>query len=135
MMCKFKYLLVVCITVFCVNCSRQANTSKVEDNKDQIALADSILFYLQQEQFDKIIDHLDVSLIMQLNKEQLAVVWAQLNTQVGKFAGSEFYKIEKIDNIGNKVIYKCDFGSQQLYFQLVLGKENRIMGLFFKTST
>ena len=129
---KYKYLIVACITVLCLGCNlRRANTSEVEDNKDLIVLADSILFYFQQEQFDKIVDHFDVILNMKLNKEQLAVVWAQLNTQVGTYTRSEFYSLEKVNDIGNKVIYKSYFGSQQLYFQLVVGKENQIKGLFF----
>ena len=132
-MSKFKYYIIVCITIFYFGCNlRQANTANFDENKDQIALADSILLYFQQEQFDKIVTHFDDKMKQLLNKEQLAVVWALLNTQFGKYKKSEFYGIEKINDVGDKVVYKCFFGSQKLYFQLVLGKENRVVGLFFK---
>jgi hypothetical protein len=101
-------------------------------NAEQLALADSILLYFQQEQFDKIVPHFDDNVKRQLNKEQLAVVWAQLNTQIGKYEKSEFYGVEKIDAVGDKIVYKSNFGSQQLYFQLILGKDNKIAGIFFK---
>jgi hypothetical protein len=101
-------------------------------NAEQLVLADSILLYFQQEQFDKIVPHFDDNVKRQLNKEQLAVVWAQLNTQIGRYGKSEFYGVEKIDAVGDKIVYKSNFGSQQLYFQLILGKDNKIAGIFFK---
>ena len=129
-----RYLcLLFWLSTLCIGCSNTSTSSRdnVAVNPEQIALADSILSCLQQEQFDKIVDHFDENLKMQLNKEQLAVVWAQLNTQFGKYSRNEFYKAEKIDAVGNKIIYQCYFGNKKLYFQLVLGKENRIIGLFF----
>jgi hypothetical protein len=130
-----KYLLVVFTVslLFEFGCnSHQTNTTKTEEgNKEQIALADSILSYFQQEQFDKIEFHFSDKLKAQLNKEQLAVVWAQLNTQAGKYSNSQFYKAEKVNAIGDRITYECYFGTQKLYFQLVLGKDNQIIGLFF----
>lgn len=129
---KVKYFIAVCTIAFCVSCnSGQTNKAKPEENKDQIALADSILFYFQQEQFDKIVSHFDEKIQMRLNKERLAVVWAQLNAEAGKYTGSKFYGTEKFD-VGDKVIYQCNFGNQTLYFHLVFGKDNRVIGLFFK---
>ncbi len=127
---KFKYLILICITGFCINCG--SRSVSIQDFGDQITLTDSILLYFQQEQFDKIVSHLDNKVKTQLNKEQLAVIWAQLNTQVGKYQKSELYKAEKVNTIANKVVYKCYFGSQKLYLELFFGKDNNIVGIFFK---
>ncbi|MDR0714218.1 MAG: DUF3887 domain-containing protein [Bacteroidales bacterium] len=59
------------------------------------------------------------------------MVWAQLNTQIGRYGKSEFYGVEKIDAVGDKIIYQCHFGSQKLYFKLTFGKDNKIAGIFF----
>ena len=131
-MYRFNFLVSIFITAFCIGCnSRQVNTTNVEEYKEQIALADSILFYFQQEQFDKIVSHFDDNMKRQMNKEQLAVVWAQLNA-IGKYAQGEFYGVGKINDVGDKVTYICYFGTQKLYFQLVLEKDNQVIGLFFK---
>jgi hypothetical protein len=98
---------------------------------DQIALADSILLYFQQEQFKNIVVHFDNKLKAQLNKEQLAVVWAQLNTQMGKYWKGGYYKTEKLNAVGDRITYECYFGTQKLHLQFVFGNENRIMGIFF----
>ena len=130
---KFCYIcLLCCLSTLYYECSNTKSRDKAEADPEQVALAESILSYFQEEQFDKIVEHFDAKMRLQMNKEQLAVVWAQLNAQVGKYANSEFYGTEKINNVGDKVVYTCYFGSQKLYFQLVLGKENKIIGFFFK---
>lgn len=123
-------LIIFCLSMFYISCGSGPSPVSNVVNAEQVALADSILQYFQQEQFDKIVRHFNDKVKQQLNKEQLAVVWAQLNTQVGKYVGSEFYGNEKIDPIGDKVVFKSSFGSQKLYFQLILGKENQVIGLF-----
>ncbi|MDR1584404.1 MAG: DUF3887 domain-containing protein [Prevotellaceae bacterium] len=133
MMCKLKYLIVACLTAFYVSCgSRSARAQNVEGFEEQIALSDSMLLYFQQEQFDKIVRHFDDNLKQQLNKEQLATVWVQLNAQLGKYTKGELYSAEKIKAVGDKVVYQCYFGSQKLYFLLFYGKDNKIAGIFFK---
>jgi len=121
-----------CLSALYVGCSGSGSSKKTAANQEQIALADSILSYFQQEQFEKIVEHFDDRMKMGLNKEQLAAVWAQLNVQAGKFTKSEFYNADKVGAAGDRVVYLCHFGSQKLYFQLVFGKDNRISGLFFK---
>ena len=123
--------MLFCLSVLFNGCSNTSSKGKEVANQEQVALAESLLLNFQQEQFDKIVVHLDEKIKQQLNKEQLAVVWAQLNTQFGKYTKSEFYKAEKVNNVGDKVVYICYFGSNKLYFQLLLGKENRVIGLFF----
>jgi hypothetical protein len=102
-------------------------------NSDQVVLADSILIYFQEEQFDKIIPHFDDKVKARLNKELLAVAWAQLNTQYGKYSKSEFYRAEKLNAVGDRIVYVTYFGSQKLYFELVFGKDNKIAGIYFKS--
>ena len=125
-------LVLFCLSAFYAGCTGSGSRNKAAANQEQVALAESILLYFQQEQFEKIVDHFDDKMKMQLNKEQLAAVWAQLNAQAGKYAKSEFYSAAKIGTAGDRVIYLCQFGSQKLYFQLVFGKSNKIAGLFFK---
>ena len=130
---KFKCFLAVCVTLIFVGCgSRVTNVQNTEGFEEQIALADSILLYFQQERFDKIVVHFDDKVKAQLNEKQLAAVWAQLNAQAGKYTKSEFYRAEKMNAVGDRVVYKCNFSFQRLYFQLVFGKDNRIIGIFFK---
>lgn len=114
------------------SCLNTGSKDKSVANPEQVALADSILLYFQQEQFDKIVPHFDDKMKLALNKEQLAVVWAQLSTQVGKYTKSEFHGAQKISAIGDRIVYTCYFGSQKLYFQLVFGKDNQVSGLYFK---
>ena len=133
--CKKLFLgvVVMCLTVLYASCgSRSASSQNVEGFEDQIALADSILLYFQQEQFDKIVVHFDDNMKQHLNKEQLAVVWTQLNTQFGKFAKSEFHSAQKIDAVGDRIVFQCNFGSTRLYFDLIFGKDDKIAGMFFK---
>ena len=127
------YLLtLLCLSALYIGCSGTGSKNKTNANQEQVALADSILLYFQQEQFDKIVEHFDEKMKFGLNKEQLAAVWAQLNAQAGKYTKSEFYSADKVSNAGDRIIYLCYFGSQKLYFQLVFGKDNRVSGLFFK---
>lgn len=134
----FKHICVfLCLSVLYIGCfntgsTNRGTTNRVEANPEQIVLADSILWYFQQEQFDKIVRHFDDNMKQQLNKEQLAVAWAQLNTQFGKYTKSEFYRAEKLDMAGDSIVYLCHFVSQKLYFQLVLGNGNQVIGLYFK---
>lgn len=133
-LCLVLSLLVVCI--MCNACTtKNQNTEDIRPTEfsEQIALTESILVCFQQEKFDEVEKHFSNNMRKQLSKEQLAVLWAQLNSQFGKFSKSRFYSAEKLHVIGDKIVYQCDFGSQQLYFQLVFGKDNRISGLFFKT--
>ena len=125
--------IVCCLPILYYGCSNTGAKNKADANPEQIALAESILSYFQQEQFDKIVDHFDAKIRLQMNKEQLAVVWAQLNAQFGKYTKSEFYSAQKMNNVGDRIVYTCYFGSQKLYFQLALGKENKIIGFYFKT--
>jgi len=131
---NLKYFVVVCLAVLCVSCgSRSGNMRFVEDeNSERRVLANSILSYLQQEQFDKIVAHFDNNLRMQISKEQLAVIWAQLNVQFGEFSGGEYFITETIANVGEKVIYTTTFGGQRLFFELVFGRDNQIIGIFFR---
>jgi hypothetical protein len=129
---KSYLFLTVVMVVFCIGCSAPSMNRNIESAQEQVVLADSILLYFQLEQFDKIVRHFDDNVKRQLNKEQLAVVWAQLNTQFGKYSKSEFYGAEKLDAVGDKVVYQSYFGSQKLYFQLVLGKDKQVIGLYFK---
>ena len=124
--------VISCLSILYYGCSNTSSKDKAGVNLEQVALADSILTYFQHEQFDKIIDHFDDMLKLQMNKEQLSVIWAQLNVQVGAYTKNEFYGSEKINNVGDKIIYTCYFGPHKLYYQLILGKENRVIGLFFK---
>jgi hypothetical protein len=101
-------------------------------NPEQKHIVDTVLLYMQQEKFDKVVSYFDESIKIQLNKEKLASVWAQLQVQVGKYEKSEFFKSQKIDKIGTKVIYKSYFGSTKLNFEVIFGKENKIIGMFYK---
>jgi len=123
--------ILCCLPVLYYGCSNTKSGDKTGADLEQVALTDSILSYFRLEQFDKVVIHFDDVLKRQLNKEQLAVMWAQLNTQVGKFTKSEFFGAEKIVDVGDKIVYTCYFSSQKLYFQLVFGKENQVVGLFF----
>jgi hypothetical protein len=125
-------LIFICLSSFYIGCSNSGSGNKAAANQEQIVLTDSILLYFQQERFDKIVDHFDENMKLGLNKEQLAVVWAQLNAQFGKYAKSEFYSADKISDAADRIVYRCDFGSQKLYFQVVFGKDNRVSGIYFK---
>ncbi|MDR1181368.1 MAG: DUF3887 domain-containing protein [Bacteroidales bacterium] len=129
---KSYLFLTVVMVVFCIGCGSRSMNRNIESAQEQVVLADSILLYFQLEQFDKIVRHFDDNVKRQLNKEQLAVVWAQLNTQFGKYSKSEFYGAEKLDAVGDKVVYKSNFGSQKLYFELIFGKDNKIVSIYFK---
>jgi len=124
--------IILCLSVFYIGCANSGSRDKATANPEQVALTESILMYFQQEQFEKIVVHFSDNVKKQMNKEQLAVVWAQLNAQAGKFTKSEFYSAEKIGAVGDRVVYQCHFGSQKLYFQLVFGKDNKVTGIFFK---
>ena len=125
------FCIIYCLSILFFGCSNKAK-DKANANPEQIVLAESILSYFQQEQFDKIVEHFDDKMRLLMNKEQLAVVWAQLNTQFGKCTKNEFHSTQKVNNVGDMIVYTCYFGSQKLYFQLALGKENKIIGIYFK---
>ena len=131
---KFIYIVVVvCLTVLYVSCgSRSISPPNVEGFEEHIAITDSILLYFQQEQFDMIVRHFDANVSRQLNKEQLAVVWAQLNTQFGKYANSELNSAQKLDAVGDRIVYQSHFGSKRLYFELIFGRDNKITSIHFK---
>jgi hypothetical protein len=60
------------ITMVYAGCGSRSNAAaKDAVNPEQLALADSILLYLRQEQFDKVVRHFDGNVGRQLNKEQL----------------------------------------------------------------
>ena len=130
---KLGYICVLCcLSVLYYGCSNTGSRNKANVNPEQITLAENILSYFEQEQFDKIVEHFDAKMRLQMNKEQLSVAWAQLNTQFGKYTKNEFHSAQKVNNVGDMIVYTCYFGSQKLYFQLVYGKENIVLGMFFK---
>ena len=124
--------IIIILTALCIGCSNKGAGDKTAADPEQIALTENILLYFQQEQFDKIVEHFDARMKLSLNKEQLAVVWAQLSTQVGTYTKSEFHSAQKINNAADMIVYTCYFGSQKLYFQLVFGKDNQVRGMYFK---
>ena len=129
----FRYLCVLfCLSTLYSGCFNRGPADRSTADPEQVALADSILWYFQHEQFDKIVRHFDDNLKRQLNKEQLAAVWAQLSTQFGGYTSSEFYREDKLTSVGGRVTYQSHFGSQKLYFQLTTGKGNQVTGIFFK---
>ena len=105
---------------------------KADVSPEQIALIEKVLLHFQEGHFDKIVSYFDDNVKTQINEGQLAAVWERMNTQIGKYSTSEFYKAEKLINIGERVVYKCNFGTYQMYFELVFGKDNKIAGIFFK---
>ena len=125
------FSIICCLSVLFFGCSNKEK-DKANANPEQIALAESILSYFQEEQFDKIVEHFDAKMRLLMNKEQLAVVWAQLNTQFGKYTKNEFHSVRKVNNVGDMIVYTCYFGSHKLYFQLMLGKDNQMIGMYFK---
>ena len=125
--------MLFCLSALHSGCFNRTPADRSLADSKQLALADSILWYFEQEEFDKMVRHFDDKLKIQLSEEQLAVIWAQLNTQFGKYTNSEFYGTQKLDAVGDRVVYQSHFGSQKLYLQLVFGKDNRVIGLFFKT--
>jgi hypothetical protein len=127
---SFIYILFCQLALF-NGCFNSVSRDRRAANQEQVALADSLLSYFQQEQFDQIVAHFDDKMKLQLSKERLAIVWSQLSMQAGKVTKSEFYKAHKINNVGDRVVYQCHFTYCKLYFQVVFGKENRISGLFF----
>ena len=129
----FGYIcILLCLAILCNGCSNTSSRDKAVANPEQVALADSILLYFQEEQFDKIVVHFDDKMKWALNKEQLAVAWAQLSIQFGTYTKSDFHSAQKINNVGDRIVYTCYFGSRKLYFQLYVGKENQVIGMFFK---
>ncbi len=133
---KFRYFILLCSIIFFVGCgSRSTDTSNERSNNRQTVLADRILQYFRQEQFDKIAAHLDHRANARLNKDGgLAAMWKQLNTQYGKYEEDEFYSIEELNVMTDKVVYICTFGQEKLYFELNFFKGN-IAGLTFKPIT
>ncbi len=133
---KFRYFILLCSTVFFVGCgSRSTDTSSERGNNRQTVLADSILQYFRQGQFDKIAAHLDHRANARLNKDGgLAAMWKQLNTQYGKYKKGEFYKAEELNVMTDKVVYICKFGTKELYLELNFFNDN-IAGLAFKPIT
>ena len=109
-----------------------ALAEKVNANPEHIALTEKILLYFQQEQFDKIAFYFDDIVKTQIKDGQLSGVWERMNTQIGKYSKSEFSKAENLNDIGDRIVYKCYFDSYEMNFELVINKENRIAGIFFK---
>ena len=145
----YKFISVLfCLTVLFSNCSNSGSktstekadvgsgnvtsTEKGSANPEQIALTESILSYFQEGHFDKIVLNFDDNVKAEINEKQLAAVWERLNTHIGKYSKSEFYNVEKLNDVGDRVVYECYFGLQKLYFELIFGKENKISGISFK---
>jgi len=161
-MFNYKYLgVLLCFTVLFSNCSnsgsktttenaevttkKAAEPIKIDVSQDNIALAEKVnakpehialiekvLSHFQQEQFDKISFYYDDTVKEQIKDGQLAGVWERMNTQIGKYTKSEFSKTENLNDIGDRIVYKCYFGEYEMFFELVINKDNRIAGIFFK---
>ena len=108
-----------------------ALAEKVNAKPEHIALIEKVLLHFQQEQFDKISFYYDDTVKEQIKDGQLAGVWERMNTQIGKYTKSEFSKTENLNDIGDRIVYKCHFGEYEMFFELVINKENRIAGIFF----
>ena len=130
----FRYIcILICLSALYVGCgSRSSNIQNLEGFEDLIALTDSILQYFQQEKFDRIVCHLDEKAKQQLNEEKLADAWASVNAQVGNYKKSKIYSAEKISSVGEKIVFQCSFEYGKIYFQLFFGKDNLVIGLYFK---
>ena len=109
-----------------------ALAEKVSVTPEHIALVEKVLLYFQQEDCGKIVPYFDDTVKSQINEEQLSAVWERLNTHIGKYSNSEFLKAEKLADIGDRVVYECSFGTHKMNFELVIDKENKIAGIFFK---
>ena len=159
---NYKYLSILfCLTVIFCNCSNSGSKTstekaevttkkaaepikidvsldnialaeKVNAKPEHIALIEKVLSHFQQEQFDKIAFYYDDTVKEQIKDGQLAGVWERMNTQIGKYTKSEFSKTENLNDIGDRIVYKCYFGEYEMFFELVINKENRIAGIFFK---
>jgi len=95
-------------------------------------LSDTISILLKEEKFDEICNLFDNNMRSQLSKEKFAAIWAQLNTQYGKYSGSKgVSQVENLPDIGIRTIQNCQFGDKELYLSLVINNQNKISGIFF----
>lgn len=128
---KNVFYLMVSMLLIAIACnSNSQNESLAYDGFNQ-KVADSVLHYLQEEKFDLVYNKFDNVISRQLNEEQLAVVWAQINGQFGKFVKTIDIRTEK-SNYGETVVQKCEFEKANLNFTLTFGKGGRIVGIYFK---
>ena len=101
-------------------------------NPEHIALIEKVLLHFNQDECGKIVSHFDNKVKSQINEGQLTAVWERMNSQIGKYSNSEFLKAEKLPGTGDRVVYECHFGIYKMNFELVIDKDNKIAGIFFK---